>query len=149
MVRLKSRSSSSLLHHTLAQHEGVVAQRLNLQEIVPGGDALELRKVLALHHRLKQLSRLAGRADNESLPVLVDEALGHDGVALEVVQVRGRDELVEIAQAQLVLGQHDEVLGLAAWPCPRSAQPGHGRIDACWRVCTPLSRSISKKGTSI
>ena len=85
------------LHHTLAQHEGIVAQRLNLQEIVPGGNALKLRKVFPLYNCLKQLSGLAGRADNESLPVLVDQALGHDGVAFEVVQVRGRDELVEIA----------------------------------------------------
>ena len=95
------------LDHTLAQHEGIVAQRLNLQEIVPGGNALKLRKVFPLYNCLKQLSSLAGRADNESLPVLVDQALGHDGVAFEVVQVRGRDELVEIAKAQLVLGQHD------------------------------------------
>ena len=40
------------LHHTLAQHEGIVAQRLNLQEIVPGGNALKLRKVFSLYNCL-------------------------------------------------------------------------------------------------
>ena len=73
MVRLKSRSSSSVRTIALAEHEHVVAQGLDLQIIVPGGDALELLPVLAVHHRPEQLARLAGGADDQPLPVLVDE----------------------------------------------------------------------------
>ena len=47
-------------HHALAEHEHIVADGLDLQKVVPGGDALELLPVLVRRHRLEQLARLAG-----------------------------------------------------------------------------------------
>ena len=47
-------------HDSLAEHEHIVAQGLDLQVVVPGGDAFELIPVLSVHHRLEQLSRLTG-----------------------------------------------------------------------------------------
>ena len=44
----------------LAEHEHIVAQRLDLQIVVPRGDALELLPVLAVHHRLEQFPCLTG-----------------------------------------------------------------------------------------
>ena len=99
--------------HPPAEHEHIVADGLNLQIVVPGGDALQLLPVPAVGQRPEQLPRLTGGAQDEPLPAGVDERLGHDGVALEVLQVGQGDQLVQVAQAGLVLGQHDQVLGLA------------------------------------
>ena len=49
-----------VLHDALAEHEHIVAQRLDLQIVVPRGDALELLPVLAVHHRLEQFPCLTG-----------------------------------------------------------------------------------------
>ena len=45
--------------HPLAEHEHIVAQGLDLQIVIPGGNALELLPVLVRRHRL-ELARLAG-----------------------------------------------------------------------------------------
>ena len=116
------------LHHALAEHEHVVADGLDLQVIVPGGDPLQLLPALALHHRLEQLAGLAGRADDESLPVFVDEGLGHDGVPLEMLQIGQGDQLVQVAQPRLVLGQDDQMLGLPLGLAPL-AELGHIAVD--------------------
>ena len=55
------------LRDTLGQHEAVVAQGLDLKEIVERRNALELRVALVGHNGLEQLACLAGRADNETL----------------------------------------------------------------------------------
>ena len=76
-------------HVAVSQHEGVVAKGLDLQVVVEGGDALELLPILVVRHRPKQLSRLAGGADNDALTVLHQQALGDGGHPLEVFQVGG------------------------------------------------------------
>ena len=45
-----------------------------------------------------------------------------------MVQLGCGNQFVEVAQAQLVFGQDDEMLGLTAG-LSAAAQPGHGRID--------------------
>ena len=55
------------LRDALGQHEAVVAQGLDLKEIVERSDAFELRVALVGHNGLEQLACLAGRADNETL----------------------------------------------------------------------------------
>ena len=75
--------------------------------------------------------------------------LGMMGVALEVFQVGQGDELIQVAQPHLVLGQDDQVLGLAAHlsrPPLRSLGMA-GLISP--RVCTPMASSFSKKGGSM
>ena len=46
--------------HAVAHHEHVVAERLNLEVIVVGGDLEQLFKRLVPRHRAEQLARLAG-----------------------------------------------------------------------------------------
>ena len=80
-----------------AEHKAVVGQGLDLQVVIPGRNALQLPPVLPPDDGLVQLPCFAGGAKDQALPVLVDLALGHDGeVPVEVVQVRQRDELIEI-----------------------------------------------------
>ena len=71
----------------VAEHEGVVAQGLNFQIVVKRGDALQLVPILVVHHCLEQLTRLAGGADNQPLPVGHQLTFGDGGHPLEVFQV--------------------------------------------------------------
>ena len=98
---------------TLAQHEAIVAQRLNLQIVIEAGDPLQLGPLPVLRHRPEQLARLAGGADDKPLPVGHQLRLGDGGYPVEILQVGGTDELVQVLQAQLILGQNDDVLGEA------------------------------------
>ena len=120
------------LYDPLTEHVHIVADRLDLQIIVPRGDTHQLVPALAVHDGPEQLARLTGGADNKSLPVFVDETLGHDGKTLEVLQMSQRDEFVEIAQTGLVLCQHDKVVGaapLSAAAACTGAQGTHGGVD--------------------
>ena len=51
------------LGHAFFQHEAVVADGLDLEEIVERGDALQLRPAFVRDDGLKQLARLAGGAE--------------------------------------------------------------------------------------
>ena len=84
---------------TLAQHEAIVADGLDLEIIVEGRDALELLPVLVVRDRTEQLARViptnpveqvelaAGRADDKSLAVRDQLALRDDGHTLEILEV--------------------------------------------------------------
>ena len=57
----------TLSSRALAELKAVVAQGLDLKEIVERSDAFELRVAFMGHNGLEQLACLAGRADNETL----------------------------------------------------------------------------------
>ena len=134
--------------HPLAEHEHIVAQGLDLQIIVPGGDALELLPVLAVRHRPEELARLAGGAQDQPLPVLVDDAFEHDGVTLEVVQMSQGDELVQVTQTGLVPRQHDQVLGLALG-LSSLAQVDHGPVDLPQVAQAHLLQHLKERGQHV
>ena len=46
------------VHHAPAEHESIVAQGLDLQEIIPGGNALQLIPLFSLGYGLIELPRL-------------------------------------------------------------------------------------------
>ena len=75
------------LHVAVSQHEGVVAQGLDLQIVVKRRDAPQLGPVLVVGDGAEQLARLAGRADNQPLAVRDELRLRDDRHALEVFQV--------------------------------------------------------------
>ena len=74
-------------HAAVTDHEPVVAQRLDLQIVVIGGNALELRPILMVDDCAEQLARLARRADDQSFAVGVQLALGDRRHALKVLEV--------------------------------------------------------------
>ena len=80
----------------VAEHESVVAQGLNFQIVVKRGDALQLVPILVVHHCLEQLTRLAGGADDQALPMGHQLAFGDGGHPLEIFQVGSGDQLIEI-----------------------------------------------------
>ena len=80
-------------------------------------------------HGAEQLARLAGRADDQPLPVGHQLRLGNDGHAAEVFQVGGGDKLVQVLETQFVLGQNDDVLGMAAALAAHRPQLQHLAVD--------------------
>ena len=97
-------------HRAVAHHEAVIAERLNFKIVVERGDALELIPVLVVDDGAEQLARLAGRADDQALAMRDKFAFRDDRHALKVFEVRRRDELVEVLEAHLVLGDQNDVL---------------------------------------
>ena len=84
---------------------------LDLEVVVERGDLHELLVRALLLDGADELAGLAGGADEQAAPVLLDDVLRQARLAVEVAQVRERDELVEVAQAVGVLGEHDDVVG--------------------------------------
>ena len=84
------------LHLAAAQHEHVVADGLYLQIIIKAGNALQLAPFSVIRHRPEQLARLAGRADDQTLPVGGQLRLGDGGHPVEVLQVGGADQLIQM-----------------------------------------------------
>ncbi len=113
----------------VCQHKAVVGQGLDLQEVIEGGDAPEFIVALVVQHRLEKLSRLTGGADNQPLPLVHQLRLGNPGHPAEVFQVGIGDQVVEVAQAHLVLGEQEDVSCLAVGDVALGPQTHHGRVD--------------------
>ena len=130
----------------VADHELVVAQGLDLQIVVERGDAAQLRPVLMVGHRLEKLARLAGRTDDEALAVGHQLRLGDDRHALEVLQVGGGDQLVEVFQTQLILGENDDMLRETAGFAALRAQFQHFFVDLLQTGKAVLLPHLLKEG---
>ena len=100
-------------HGAVVEQEVVIRQRHDLEIVVKRRDAPQLRVALAAQHRLEHLARLAGRANDETLAVFHKQALGDGGVALEILQIRPGNDLVEVFQAGLVFHQNGDVVRAA------------------------------------
>ena len=100
-------------HGAVVEQEVVIRQRHDLEIVVKRRDAPQLRVALAAQHRLEHLARLARRADDETLAVFHKQALGDGGVALEILQIRPGNDLVEVFQAGLVFHQNGDVVRAA------------------------------------
>ena len=118
-----------VIHRTVAHQKAVVAQGLDLKEIVKRGDALELVPVLVVDDGAEQLARFTGGADDQALAVRNELAFRNDRHALEVFEVRSRDELIEIFQANFILGDQNDVLGKAVALRAQWAKLGHLVVD--------------------
>ena len=118
-----------IAHRAVTHEKAVVAQGLDLKKIIERGDALELVPVLVVDDGAEQLARLAGGADDQALAVRDQLAFGDGRHALEVLEVRCRDELIEIFEADLVFGDEDDVLRVAAALRPHRAQLCHLAVD--------------------
>ena len=94
----------------ISDHKRVVSQRLNLQiiiEIHQPGDLL-LRSVA--QQCLIKLSRLAGAADQQSVPVLQKNALRHPWPSSVIFQMGLAHQLVEIDPSRLVSCKNNRMI---------------------------------------
>ena len=99
-----------VLRDALGNHKPVVVDGLDFQIVVEIRDALEFLERFALDHRVKQLTRLTGRTENQSLAVLDELGTRHQRTAVKMIQKTIRNELVQVFQADLILYQNDEMM---------------------------------------
>ena len=98
------------VHLAVPHHIGVVAQRLDLKDIVVGGDFFQFLVAGAVHDGAIQLACLTGAGEQQAVTVLVQQAAGHAGLFEEVVDVRLADDFVQVLQTHLVFDQNDEMV---------------------------------------
>ena len=89
--------------------ERVVPDRLNLQIVVEGGNLLQPLVILPRQHRTEQFPRLARAADNQSFPVFPDQEAGHMRHPLEIFQMPGGNQPVQVHQAGPVFRQQNDM----------------------------------------
>ena len=97
-----------------------------------------------VQNRLEQLARLAGRADDEPLAPLQDLRLRHDRHAAEVFEIAVGDQPVEVAQADGVFGEDDDVPRAAVHDLAAGAQLLHARVDGLQMVNALLLQHFEK-----
>ena len=117
------------VHLALAHHVGVVAQGLDLQNVVVGGDLFQFLVGGAVHDGTIQLTGLAGTGEQQAVPVLVQQAAGHAGLFEEVVDVCLADDFVQVLQTHLVFDQNDEVVVFLFQHLTVAAQTGVDLAD--------------------
>ena len=71
----------------LAEHESVVAVRLNLEVIIHRGYPQQLLLGFARKHRAVELTRFAGAADEQALSVRKQLALRHSRMAVIILKI--------------------------------------------------------------
>ena len=113
----------------VCQHKAVVCQGLDFQKIVKGRNALQLVVAFPVEDGLEQLARFAGGADDQTLPQLKNVGLGHPGHPAEILQIGVGDQMVQVAQTDLILGKNDDVPRLTVGDAAAGAQMGHGGVD--------------------
>ena len=93
---------------------------------------------------------LAGGSDDEPLPVGRQLRLGDDGKALEIFQVGGRHQLIQVLEPQLVFSQNNNVLGPAMVLIAQGPQLQHFAVDLLQAIDAQLPAHFSQKnGISI
>ena len=98
-----------------------------------------------LRMALEQLTRLAGRADDQALPMDHQLAFGDGGHPLEIFQVGSGDQLIEIFQAHLVPGQNNDVFGKTVGLAAQRPQLFHLLIDGLEGVDPPLMEHFPER----
>ena len=93
-------------------HKPVVADRLDLQIVIKLHNAGDLFVALSVEHGTKQLPRLAGAAQDQTFPVLLDQTLWDQWSLVKIFQMGLGYQLVEVDAPRLVLCQYDNVVGM-------------------------------------
>ncbi len=101
-----------VLYAAVFDEKAVVCDRLDLEIVVKRGDLLQFLLACAVHNRAVELAHAAGRADEDALAVLQQQALRHAGRAVEVFEIGLRDHLVQVFQPHAVLHKEDHMVGL-------------------------------------
>ena len=90
-------------YRAVVNHELIVSERLYFKIVVELCHFNKLAVRSSRENCLIQLSRFARRADYQTVPVLLEHGLGYSGKAVVVVEIRERNELVQIFKPCLIL----------------------------------------------
>ena len=113
----------------VCQHKAVICQGLDFQKIVKRRNALQLVVAFPVEDGLEQLARFTGGADDQTLPQLKNVGLGHPRDPAEILQIGVGDQMVQVAQTDLILGKNDDVPRLPVSDPAAGTQMGHGGVD--------------------
>ena len=128
----------------LGQHKAVVAQGLDLQKIVEGGDTPQFGAAFVSGDGLKQLPRLAGAADDQSLAPLYQLGLGNPGHPLVIFQIAVGDKPVQVAQAGGIFGKKNDMPCVAVVDPASGTQLGHVVVNGLNGADAPLGQHFGK-----
>ena len=99
------------LDGSFAQHEPVVADRLNFQIVVIARDLLQLVPRGPAHHGAEQLARLASGTDNQSLAQLVEFCFWDPRTLIKIIEMRLGNQFIKVFQPNLVLDENNLMIG--------------------------------------
>ena len=137
------------LHFSLTDHELVVAQRLDLQKIVVIRNALQFIPVLMVLDSLEKFTSLTGRTHNDTLAVLVQQTLGDRCNTLEILQIGGRDHLIQILQTHLIASQQNDMLGETIGLAAQWTQLFHFLVDCLQGMNSTLMEHFPERNQHI
>ena len=92
-------------------HELIVPAGLYLKVIIEIYQSGNLHIALSVQKRTVKLSRLAGAAEDQPLPILHHKALRYPRMTVEIGQMRLRNQAVQVDSPEIVLGKNDRVVG--------------------------------------
>ena len=95
----------------LSHKKFIIANRLDFQIIIKGGNLQKLFLWGTSHNSPHQFSRLTGRANNQTLPILLNQLLGQSRTLEEKTQIGHGNQLVKISQTNRILGQNNNMVG--------------------------------------
>ena len=118
-----------ILGDSLGEHKHIVCQGLNFQIVIERGNAQELVLALAVQNGLEQLARLTGRADDQALPQLQQLGFRDAGHPLEIFQIGIGNQVIQVAKANLILGQNDDMPCVPVRDAALGPQGRHTAVD--------------------
>ena len=95
------------------EHKGIVAKRLDLQEIVERCNLFQILLLLSGNDCLEQFARLAGRTNDQTFPQFHQQRLWNAGCFFEILQVGLGNQLIQVPKSSLILGQKNNVIGFS------------------------------------
>ena len=115
--------------NSLGQHKHIIGQGLNLKEIVEGCNAFEFILTFTIRHSLEQFAGFTGRTNDEAFTQTHQFRFGNTGYTLKVLQIRIRDQMIQVSQTLLILCEEDNVASMTIINSVLRAQGSHGRIN--------------------
>ena len=96
---------------SLGDQKPVVAKRLDFEIVIIGGDLPDRVRRKVLQNRPVQLPRLAGGANNQSLPVGIQGRFGNSRNPVEIIQIAHGYQFIKILQPHQILCKKNHVVG--------------------------------------
>ncbi len=95
--------NGDIADNTVINKKAVIAQGLNFKIIVERRYAAKLGIARSVHDSAIQFTHSAGRAYEQAIAVLNEQALGHGRGLVEIFKIRLRYELIKVFKADLIL----------------------------------------------
>ena len=128
----------------IPEHKAIISQRLDFQIIIKMNQPGKLRVRNPSQKGLVKLPSLTSRANNETFPVLLQQALWNTGPSGIVGKMGPADQTVQINTPYIIFSQNNHMVGRHFHDCSRihSAQS----IKLIQILHVPLPQQLYKSG---